>query len=112
MGQPVSVIQAILRHKSPTTTSIYLHKLGLEETRGALEGLAARFADKHDTKPETVLETVRAGWSGSVNRLMWARARRLLFATVWQLQSEKMRGRRKQNRFQTKKGLIPSEINP
>ena len=37
MGQPVSVIQAILRYKSPTTTSIYLHKLGMEETRGALE---------------------------------------------------------------------------
>lgn len=51
MGQPVSVIQAILRHKSPTTTSIYLHKLGLEETRGALEGLAARFANKHDPAP-------------------------------------------------------------
>ncbi len=47
----MSVIQAILRHKSPTTTSIYLHKLGLEETRGALEGLAARFADKHDPTP-------------------------------------------------------------
>ncbi|MBR4608200.1 MAG: tyrosine-type recombinase/integrase [Lachnospiraceae bacterium] len=51
MGQPVSVIQAILRHKSPTTTSIYLHKLGLEETRGALEGLAARFVDTHDPTP-------------------------------------------------------------
>ncbi len=51
MGQPVSVIQAILRHKSPTTTAIYLHKLGLEETRGALEGLAARFADKQDPMP-------------------------------------------------------------
>ena len=44
MGQPVSVIQAILRHKSPNTTAIYLKSLGLEETRGALEGLAARFA--------------------------------------------------------------------
>ena len=41
MGQPVSVIQAILRHKSPNTTSIYLHSLGIEEARGALEGLAA-----------------------------------------------------------------------
>ena len=51
MGQPVSAIQAILRHKSPTTTSINLHKLGLEETRDALEGLAARFSDKHDTPP-------------------------------------------------------------
>ncbi len=40
LGQPVSVIQRILRHKSPTTTTIYLHTLGLEETRNALEDLA------------------------------------------------------------------------
>jgi integrase len=44
MGEPVSVIQAILRHRSPNTTAIYLRSLGLEETRGALEGLATRFA--------------------------------------------------------------------
>lgn len=43
MGQPVSVIQAILRHKSPNTTAIYLKSLGLEETRGALDALADRF---------------------------------------------------------------------
>ena len=43
MGQPVSVIQAILRHKSPNTTAIYLKSLGLEETRGALDALASRF---------------------------------------------------------------------
>lgn len=49
MGQPVSVIQAILRHKSPNTTAIYLKSLGLEETRGALEGLAARFAGNGHT---------------------------------------------------------------
>ena len=34
LGQPVSVIQAILRHKSPNTTALYLKSLGLEETRG------------------------------------------------------------------------------
>ena len=40
-GYDVSVIQAILRHKSPTTTNRYLRKLGLESTREALEkGLA------------------------------------------------------------------------
>lgn len=36
-GQPVAVIQAILRHKSPSTTERYLKSLGLEHTREALE---------------------------------------------------------------------------
>lgn len=44
MGQPVSVIQAILRHKSPNTTAMYLRSLGLEETRAALDSMADRFA--------------------------------------------------------------------
>ena len=35
-------------HKSLATISINLHKQG-QEARGALEGLAARFADKHGT---------------------------------------------------------------
>lgn len=35
-GQPLSVIQAILRHKSPNTTARYLHGLGLGQTREAL----------------------------------------------------------------------------
>lgn len=38
-GQPVSIIQAVLRHKSPNTTTRYLRSLGVEETRSALEGL-------------------------------------------------------------------------
>ncbi|WP_459935412.1 tyrosine-type recombinase/integrase [Fundidesulfovibrio butyratiphilus] len=38
-GQPVSVIQAILRHKSPTTTTRYLHGLGLNQTREALSSV-------------------------------------------------------------------------
>lgn len=42
LGQPVSVIQAILRHKSPSTTERYLKSLGLEETRDALECLSVR----------------------------------------------------------------------
>ena len=45
LGQPVSVIQAILRHKSPNTTALYLKSLGREETRGALESLSARHAN-------------------------------------------------------------------
>jgi integrase len=36
-GYDVSVIQAILRHKSPSTTNVYLKSLGLEATRVALE---------------------------------------------------------------------------
>ena len=36
-GYDVSVIQAILRHKNPTTTNRYLKSLGLEHTREALE---------------------------------------------------------------------------
>jgi len=36
-GYSLAVIQAILRHASPNTTARYIHSLGLEETRGALE---------------------------------------------------------------------------
>lgn len=36
-GYDVSAIQAILRHKNPTTTNRYLKSLGLEHTREALE---------------------------------------------------------------------------
>ena len=36
-GYTLSVIQTILRHASPNTTARYIHSLGLEETRGALE---------------------------------------------------------------------------
>lgn len=36
-GYDVSVIQSILRHKTPTTTNRYLKSLGLEATRDALE---------------------------------------------------------------------------
>jgi integrase len=36
-GYPLAVIQAILRHANPNTTARYIHSLGLEETRGALE---------------------------------------------------------------------------
>jgi integrase len=39
-GNSVGVIQAILRHKSPSTTERYLKTLGLEQVRDALEGLS------------------------------------------------------------------------
>jgi hypothetical protein len=54
MGQPVSVIQAIMRHKSPNTTAIYLKSLGLEETRGALDALANRFRTVSGEKSRVV----------------------------------------------------------
>lgn len=38
-GQPVAVIQAVLRHESAQTTTRYLGSLGLEQTRDALEGV-------------------------------------------------------------------------
>ena len=42
-GQPVSVIQRILRHKHPSTTERYLRDLGLDAAREALEaGLGTR----------------------------------------------------------------------
>ena len=40
-GQSQSVIQAVLRHQSASTTARYLHSFGLEHTRGALEGVFA-----------------------------------------------------------------------
>jgi integrase len=36
-GNSVSVIQSILRHKNPNTTTRYLRTIGLEDTRSALE---------------------------------------------------------------------------
>ena len=36
-GYPLSVVQAILRHKNPNTTVRYLQTLGLEQAREALE---------------------------------------------------------------------------
>ena len=49
-------IQAVLRHKSATTTTKYLRSLGLEELRPALEDLSRRpaqvleFKDKKTKK--------------------------------------------------------------
>jgi len=62
-GNSVGVIQAILRHKSPSTTERYLKTLGLEHVREALEGLSApmktsvfKFEPKDVMKPEKVVE--------------------------------------------------------
>jgi len=38
-GQPVAVIQAVLRHKSPQTTTRYLQLLGLKQTHEAMEAV-------------------------------------------------------------------------
>ena len=40
IGYPVSIIQKILRHKSPSTTERYLKSLGIEDVREALEALS------------------------------------------------------------------------
>lgn len=40
-GYSISIIQTILRHKSPSTTEMYLKSLGLEKTRKALENLSS-----------------------------------------------------------------------
>ena len=47
-GQPVSMIQKILRHQHPTTTERYLSSLGfqIEEMRDALKSLGNRGAAK------------------------------------------------------------------
>lgn len=42
LGKPVGAIQMILRHKSASTTELYLKSLGLEETRVHLEALAPK----------------------------------------------------------------------
>lgn len=36
-GKPVSLIQAVLRHKNPNTTTRYIHSLGLEQVRDGME---------------------------------------------------------------------------
>lgn len=38
-GQSVAVIQAVLRHKSPQTTTKYLQSLGLQQTHDAMEAV-------------------------------------------------------------------------
>ncbi len=60
----MAVIQAILRHKSPSTTERYLRSLGLEHTREALEGV---FKGRGPAKviPFTKTEAPKAGTSGA-----------------------------------------------
>ena len=66
-GNSVGVIQAILRHKSPSTTERYLKTLGLEHTREALEGLfrprkanVVKFEPRLVGKPEKRAENKKA----------------------------------------------------
>jgi len=56
LGYPVAIIQAILRHKSPSTTGMYLAKIGLENVRGALEDLSMQQGKVLVFKPRQVLE--------------------------------------------------------
>jgi integrase len=54
-GYPLAVIQAILRHTNPNTTARYIHSLGLEETREALEEGLKGPAQVIDFKKATAL---------------------------------------------------------
>jgi hypothetical protein len=56
LGYPVAVIQAILRHKSPSTTGLYLGKLGLENVRSALEDLSTQKGKLLIFKPRQLSE--------------------------------------------------------
>jgi len=53
-GYSVGVIQTILRHKSPSTTERYLKSLGLENVRGALEGLSLSRGKVLKFKPKVI----------------------------------------------------------
>jgi len=72
LGYPVSVIQTILRHKNPSTTGIYLGKLGLESIRNALEDLSRHdgsllvFSPKGFARVESDAQKEKAV-SGAVN---------------------------------------------
>jgi integrase len=59
-GQSVGVIQAILRHTSPSTTERYLKTLGLEAVRGALEAFSNRRAPVLRLQPKAGAEDVPA----------------------------------------------------
>lgn len=66
-GNSVGVIQAILRHKSPSTTERYLKTLGLEQVREALEGLSkpkkaqlVELTSRQKVRKENVVENKKA----------------------------------------------------
>ena len=42
LGYDLGVIQAILRHRSPSTTERYLKSIGMERVRDALESLSPK----------------------------------------------------------------------
>jgi len=45
LGSNLSEIQAILRHKSPSTTERYLKSIGIEKVRGSLEKFSLQHHD-------------------------------------------------------------------
>jgi integrase len=51
-GYDLSVIQAILGHKSPAKTNRYLKNTGVENVRDALEHLSIGACNNHETKEE------------------------------------------------------------
>lgn len=58
-GYPVSVIQAILRHQNPQTTTRYLKSLGLEDTRDALASLGRGKVIPMDKKRPSRVATLK-----------------------------------------------------
>jgi integrase len=53
-GYDLSIIQAILRHKSPTTTNRYLKSIGIENVRAALDNLSIGACQHSETKEEAL----------------------------------------------------------
>ncbi|MCB2168160.1 MAG: site-specific integrase [Deltaproteobacteria bacterium] len=56
-GEPLAHIQAILRHRSPTTTERYLKSIGLERVREALESLSNKSGKADVIEFDKVQET-------------------------------------------------------
>ncbi|WP_145980997.1 tyrosine-type recombinase/integrase, partial [Desulfamplus magnetovallimortis] len=52
LGYSVSVIQTILRHRSPSTTEKYLRSFGLESAREALENLSRSNGKRSNDEPD------------------------------------------------------------
>ncbi len=71
-GQPVAVIQAVLRHQSPQTTTRYLQSLGLKQTQEAMEAaMGKRGLGKVVSLQKTVQEEGES--SGLPKSEMWTR---------------------------------------
>jgi integrase len=58
-GQPVAVIQAVLRHKSPQTTTRYLQSLGLKQIQEAMEAVMGNRGPGKVTQLKSAVEARR-----------------------------------------------------